>query len=90
MMGDYVPLRTTIRQQRLLRRDGYVLVVVSDRPQWTLTELGRWLEQSELGIVEALNLDGGPSTGPAISTPAVEDVVDSETAVPQVLVIEAR
>ena len=71
-------------------QDGQVLLLVNDQPQWTLTDLGRWLADSELGIVDALNLDGGPSTGMAIRTPAVTELLDSETPLPQVVVLEAR
>lgn len=69
---------------------GRLLLIVTDQPVWTLTDLGQWLAQSDLGIVRALNLDGGPSTGLAINTTPTPLLLDSFTVLPQIILIEAR
>ncbi len=69
---------------------GHLLLIVSDQPIWTLSEFSQWLVACNLEIVRALNLDGGPSTGLAIRTPSSTIVVNSESVLPQVLMIEGR
>ncbi|MCS6846949.1 MAG: phosphodiester glycosidase family protein [Anaerolineae bacterium] len=47
-----------------LDREGYVLLGVTQMAQWTLTDLAGFLAASpELRVVDALNLDGGGSSG---------------------------
>jgi uncharacterized protein YigE (DUF2233 family) len=69
---------------------GHLLLIVSDTPLWTLAELGQWLKASDLEIVHALNLDGGPSTGLAIQAPGASVLVDSQGLLPQLLIIEEK
>ncbi len=70
---------------------GHLLLLACGWPELTLSELSRWLvDQAELDIVNALNLDGGSSTGLAVDTPELSFTVNSLVRVPQVLVIEQR
>ncbi|MBD1909059.1 phosphodiester glycosidase family protein [Leptolyngbya sp. FACHB-8] len=69
---------------------GHLLLIVSEMPMWTLAELGQWLADSDLGIVRALNLDGGPSTGLAIQAPGSTVLLDSQGPLPQVLMFEEK
>ena len=73
-----------------LDKAGRLLLLVVDTPTLTLSDLGQGLAISDLDIDRALNLDGGPSTGMAITGTDQPIVVDSHTPVPQVLVIELR
>lgn len=67
---------------------GRMLIIACSWPAFTLSELSRWLVEQQLGIVNALNLDGGSSTGLALNTAARTFVIDSLVRVPQVLVVE--
>ncbi len=69
---------------------GHLLLIACGWPIFSLSELSRWLVDQDLGIVNALNLDGGSSTGLALDTAARSFVVDSLVRVPQVLVVERR
>jgi len=69
---------------------GHLLLIACAWPVFTLSELSRWLADQPLGIVNALNLDGGSSTGLALDTAARSFVLDSLVRVPQVLVVERR
>ena len=69
---------------------GHLLLIACGWPAFTLSQLSRWLVDQQLGIVNALNLDGGSSTGLALNTAARSFVIDSLVRVPQVLVIERR
>lgn len=65
---------------------GRVLLGVCQYAQWTLTELARFLAASEeLAVVNALNLDGGGSTGLWISGTSDATLTDSLDRVPLVI-----
>ena len=68
--------------------EGRIIVLACSWPQFSLTELSVWLVEQPLGIVNALNLDGGSSTGLALDTPDRSFIIDSLVRVPQVLVVE--
>lgn len=69
---------------------GQLLLLITDAPLWTLSELATWLGDSDLAIDRALNLDGGPSTGLAVGSATLDVLYDSATPVPQVVLIEPR
>ena len=56
---------------------------------WTLTQTGAWLAGSDLGIRQALNLDGGGSTAMVVGSGADRTEVGSYTALPIVVWVEA-
>ncbi len=56
---------------------------------WTLTQTGQWLASSDLGIRQALNLDGGGSTAMVVGGGADRTVVAAYTALPIVIWIES-
>lgn len=64
---------------------GRVMVLVSDLPIFSLHELSGWLAQSDLNIDSALNLDGGRSTGIAVSLPGGSTLIPSYVPVPIVI-----
>ncbi|MFN2187660.1 MAG: phosphodiester glycosidase family protein, partial [Candidatus Promineifilaceae bacterium] len=64
---------------------GMFLLIVFPSATFTLDELGSWLEQSDLEIDRALNLDGGASTGLILSEPG--EGIPSFSALPSVLLV---
>ena len=67
--------------------DGRVLLGVCQFAQWSLTELARFLATSEeLAVVNALNLDGGGSTGLWMRDTSDATLTDSLDRVPMVIV----
>lgn len=75
--------RTVVAQDR----DGRFLFLVASMRHFTLHTLSRFLVASDLDVDVALNLDGGPSSGIML---ADEVAVPSITAVPLVIVVDAR
>ena len=70
---------------------GRILVLVNGWPELSLSDLSTWLvAQPELEIMQALNLDGGSSTGLAVDTAELQFSIDSLVRVPQVLMFERR
>jgi exopolysaccharide biosynthesis protein len=67
---------------------GRLLVIACSWPAFSLTELSQWLVDQDLDIVNALNLDGGSSTGLVLNTAERSFSIDSLVRVPQVLVVE--
>jgi len=67
--------------------EGRLLVFVAPVGLFTLSELAAWLAAGDFGLVAALNLDGGGSTGYRAGP---NDLVDSLTPVPVVLAIYDR
>jgi uncharacterized protein YigE (DUF2233 family) len=66
---------------------GRVIVLVSDLPVFSLHELSGWLAQSDLNLDSALNLDGGRSTGIAVSLAGGSTLIPSYVPVPIVISI---
>jgi len=74
-----------------LDRQGRVILGVCYSPVWTLTDLARYLaNDAELNVSDALNLDGGASTGLWVRGIADPLLIDSVEAVPEVITINGR
>ncbi len=67
--------------------EGRLLVFVAPAGLFTLTEMAAWLWGGDFGLVVALNLDGGGSTGYRAGS---NDQADSLTPVPAVLAVYDR
>ena len=73
-----------------LDRRGRVLFGITQAAQWTLTDLAQYLQQAnQFEIVEALNLDGGASTGLWIRGMDDARLTDSFDEVPAVIVVKS-
>lgn len=73
-----------------LDRQGRIIFGVTQAAQWTLTDLARYLQRNpELNLVEALNLDGGASTG--LWVRGIDDAqsMDSFDEVPVVIEVKS-
>ncbi len=77
-------------RRTVIARDtsGRILLIVSDLPVFTLTELAQALKRSSLDLDAALNLDGGRSTGLYLHTDTADVRINSLDRVPLVLVVE--
>ena len=64
------------------------LLFIAVEGGWTLPETATWLVGSGLGITQALNLDGGSSTGMVVQTPTYRRVVDAWNVLPIVIWVE--
>jgi uncharacterized protein YigE (DUF2233 family) len=64
------------------------LLFITVEGGWTLPETATWLVGSGLGITQALNLDGGSSTGMVVQTPTYRRVVDAWNTLPIVVWVE--
>lgn len=72
-----------------LDKQGRVIFGVTQAAQWTLTDLARYLQgNTDLNLVEALNLDGGSSSG--LWMRGIDDALltDSFDAVPVVIIVK--
>lgn len=65
------------------------LLFITVEGGWTLPETATWLVGSGLGITQALNLDGGSSTGMVVQTPTYHRLVDAWNALPIVIWVES-
>jgi uncharacterized protein YigE (DUF2233 family) len=69
-------------------RNGLVLLGTSQTASWTLTELARFLAGARiLNVSNALNLDGGPSTGMWVRGNVDPVLINSLSPVPSVIVV---
>jgi len=77
-------------RRTVIARDtsGRILLIVSDLPVFTLSELAQALKRSDLDLDAALNLDGGRSTGLYLHTDTASVRINSLDRVPLVLVVE--
>jgi uncharacterized protein YigE (DUF2233 family) len=72
-------------------RAGNVLLGTTHTAAWSVTDLARWLAGARiLDTRDALNLDGGPSTGMWVRSTIDAALVNSLTPVPSVIVIGGR
>jgi hypothetical protein len=80
--------RTVIAQDRM----GNFLVMTTDNPVFTLTQLSAFLAQTDLELTIALNLDGGPSTGFVLNDPSIQiyRTTPASSVLPQVLLVYPR
>lgn len=53
-------------------KDGNILAITTEGGFFSLHQLGRFLDESRLGIRNALNLDGGPPACMAVKTPRLQ------------------
>ncbi len=65
------------------------LLFITVEGGWTLPETATWLAGSRLGVTQALNLDGGSSTGMVVQTPTYHRLVDAWNVLPIVIWVEA-
>ena len=68
--------------------NGRVLLIFASWGSFTLAELSSYLASADFGLVNALNLDGGTSTGLILTDPAQE--IPAFTAVPTVILVYAK
>jgi len=81
---------TRARRTVLAQDDhGRILIIVASPIELTLPEMATWLKNSGLGIVTALNLDGGSSSQIHVA-PAVYSALEYGASVPVVLAVYAR
>lgn len=69
---------------------GYVIILVCAQPLFTLHNLSGWLAESDLNLDTALNLDGGRSTGIAVSLPGRRKEISAYVDLPIVLAIYTK
>jgi uncharacterized protein YigE (DUF2233 family) len=70
--------------------DGMVYLFVAEYAHLGLFEFANLLKDAPLSLTEVLNLDGGGSTGLVVPFDAYKKTIDSQTAVPTVLVVEPK
>ncbi|MFK7803733.1 MAG: phosphodiester glycosidase family protein [Anaerolineae bacterium] len=68
-------------------KSGRVLILVTRRSWFTLSEMSSWLAQSDLDLQIAVNLDGGPSTGLILNHPNQQIQVLPFSPLPTVLLM---
>jgi uncharacterized protein YigE (DUF2233 family) len=68
--------------------DGGVLLIFASWGGFTLAELSSYLASADLGLVNALNLDGGTSTGLILADPP--ENIPAFVAVPSVITISPK
>lgn len=71
-------------------RDGRILLIAVNAAVFTLRDLAQALDDSDLAIDAALNLDGGRSTGLFVQTESTNVRIDSFEKVPLVLVVDRQ
>lgn len=69
-------------------KSGRILLMIADRPWFTLTELSYFLADSDLDLSLAFNLDGGPSTGLLLREPELS--IPSPVLLPTILTLNKR
>ncbi|MEI8167561.1 MAG: phosphodiester glycosidase family protein, partial [Chloroflexales bacterium] len=73
-----------------LDRAGHVLLIAAPTAVFTLAELSAWLATSDLGIITAVNLDGGASSGLMLLSATNPERIDAFTPLPIVLLALPR
>lgn len=68
-----------------LDRTGRLLIIVCPQASFSLNEFAAWLQQSDLEIDRALNLDGGASTGLYVDAGAAQERIEPFSRLPIVL-----
>lgn len=66
---------------------GRIVVLLSDLPLFSLFELSNWLASSGVGYDSVLNLDGGRSSGIAVSLPNESKVISALVPLPIVIAV---
>ena len=70
--------------------DGFAYAGLVWRDDVSLFELMEVLHEIDVPWRDALNLDGGPSSGLVVETPGFNEVLDSAAAIPNVIVIQPK
>lgn len=71
-------------------KQGRLLFIVSPGVNFTLDDMANLLEKSDLGLVNALNLDGGSSTGLYVNAGSQKVTINSYVNLPLVIVVKER
>ncbi len=71
-------------------KQGRLLFIASPGVDFTLDDLAGLLEKSDLGLVNALNLDGGSSTGLYVNAGSQKVTIDSYVNLPLVIVVKEK
>ncbi|HET8841984.1 MAG TPA: phosphodiester glycosidase family protein, partial [Ktedonobacteraceae bacterium] len=71
-------------------KKGRLLFIASPGLAFTLDEMATLLEKSDLGLVTALNLDGGSSTGLYVNAGNQKVTIDSYVNLPLVIVVKKK
>jgi hypothetical protein len=82
--------KTSPRSVVAMDRQGRLLFIVSPGADLTLDDLATLLASSDLGLVNALNLDGGSSTGLYVNAGSQRITIDSYVNLPLVVVVTER
>jgi exopolysaccharide biosynthesis protein len=69
---------------------GNILIIYSSSVEISLTEMANWIQNSGLGVVTALNLDGGSSSQLHISGADFSTLIQGNAQVPVVLAVYLR
>ena len=73
-----------------LDKQGRLLFIVSPGASFTLGELADLLARSDLSLVDALNLDGGSSTGLYVNAGSQSTAIDAYVNLPLVIVVKEK
>lgn len=68
-----------------LDEQGQIIILLSDLPLFSLFEFANWLASSGVGFDSVLNLDGGRSSGIAVSLPGEAKVISALVPLPIVI-----
>ncbi len=71
-------------------RQGHLLLIACPDMAFSLDEVADLLVSSDLSIVDALNLDGGASTGLYVNAGNQHVAIDSGTQLPIVIIVQAK
>lgn len=82
--------KTSPRSVVAMDTRGRLLFIVSPGADFTLDDLATLLARSDLGLVNALNLDGGSSTGLYVNAGSQQIAIDSYVNLPLMVVVTAR
>lgn len=82
--------KTSPRSIVAMDRQGRLLFIVSPGVDFTLDDMATLLAASDLGLVNALNLDGGSSTGLYVNAGSQQIMIDSYVNLPLVIVATER
>lgn len=82
--------KTSPRSVVAMDRQGRLLFIVSPGVDFTLDDMATLLARSDLGLVNALNLDGGSSTGLYVNAGSQQVMIDSYVNLPLVIVATER
>jgi hypothetical protein len=82
--------KTSPRSVAAIDKQGRLLFIVSPGIAFTLDDMATLLAKSDLGLVNALNLDGGSSTGLYVNAGSQSVELDSYVNLPLVIVVKEK